>query len=258
MIRVMSFNVRYGLADDGENHWNNRKDLALERIQAFDPDLLGLQECRDDHQAGFLRDHLIGHRFYGVHRGGPGETALEMAPLFFRRKSFHLVDSGCFWLSETPETPGSRSWKSNYPRTVSWVRLGCPESGRELVYANTHFDYEPEAIIGDARCLKQWLEQLGRDTPLILSGDFNAEKDSAAYQLLTTNLCDAYHQMHPQSADESTYHAFGHPELRETIDWVLVSEHFQVLAAEIDRTHKGNLFPSDHYPLTAVLDWKAA
>lgn len=256
MIRVMSFNIRYGLADDGDNHWHNRKEFALERIRVFDPDLLGLQECRDDHQAEFLRAHLSGHQFYGVHRGGPGETALEMAPLFVRRESFQLLDSGCFWLSETPEVSGSLSWKSNYPRTLSWVRLACTESGRELVYANTHFDYEPEAILGDARCLNQWLEQLGRDTPLILSGDFNAEKDSQAYRLLTTDLGDAYHQVHPQVTDESTYHAFGHWEQRETIDWILVSRHFQVVTAEIDRTRKGNLFPSDHYPITAVLDWK--
>jgi endonuclease/exonuclease/phosphatase family metal-dependent hydrolase len=80
MIRVMSFNIRYGLANDGDNHWHNRKELALDRIRAFAPDLLGLQECRDDHQAEFVRANLPDHHFYGIHRGGPGDTALEMAP----------------------------------------------------------------------------------------------------------------------------------------------------------------------------------
>ncbi|WP_448873640.1 endonuclease/exonuclease/phosphatase family protein [Desulfobulbus propionicus] len=258
MIRVMSFNIRYGLANDGDNHWNNRKTFALERIQAFQPDLLGLQECRDDHQAGYIRANLPEHHFYGIHRGGPGDTALEMAPLLFFRPAFALLDSGCFWLSETPEVAGSISWKSNYPRTVSWVRLVCRTSGRELLYVNTHFDYQPEAVSGDARCLGQWLERIGRSTPLILTGDFNAKKKSEAYQLLTTHLFDTYRRAHPDGADEATFHAFGHWEEREAIDWILASDHFQVLKADIDRAQRGNLFPSDHYPLTAVLDWKAA
>lgn len=257
MFRVMSFNIRYGLADDGENNWNNRKAFALERIRAFGPDLLGLQECRDDHQATFVRTHLAEYQFYGIHRGGSGDTALEMAPLLFSRPAFTLIDSGCFWLSETPEVAGSRNWKSNYPRTVSWVRLACKKSGRELLFVNTHFDYEPEAIMGDARCLCQWLERIGRDTPLILTGDFNAAKDSGAYRLLTANLHDAYRLAHPLGGDQATYHAFGHGEQGTAIDWILVSDHFQVVAAEIDHARKGRLFPSDHYPITAMLGWKS-
>jgi endonuclease/exonuclease/phosphatase family metal-dependent hydrolase len=256
MIRVMSFNIRYGLANDGDNHWHNRKGLALDRIRAFAPDLLGLQECRDDHQAEFVRANLPDHHFYGIHRGGPGDTALEMAPLLFYRPSFSLLDSGCFWLSETPEVPGSIGWDSHYPRTVSWVKLCCRKSGREFIYVNTHFDYQPEAIINDARCLRHWLDLLGHNVPLIITGDFNAEKDSEAYQLLTADLIDAFRQTHPSKQDEATFHAFGHWQELAALDWILISDHFQVIEAEIDRTHKGSLFPSDHYPLTAVLDWK--
>ncbi len=42
MIKLMSFNIRYGLAEDGENRWERRKSLVVDRIKAFDPDLLGL------------------------------------------------------------------------------------------------------------------------------------------------------------------------------------------------------------------------
>ena len=71
MIKVMTFNIRMGLANDGMNHWRYRKSLALGRINAFKPDLLGIQECYDDEaQAGFLQQHLAGYEFYGVQRGG--------------------------------------------------------------------------------------------------------------------------------------------------------------------------------------------
>ncbi|MHB8149130.1 MAG: endonuclease/exonuclease/phosphatase family protein [Desulfobulbia bacterium] len=262
MIKVMSFNIRVGLADDGENHWECRKSFALERIHAFGPDLLGLQECLDTEQAEFVRTRLPDYHFFGVHRGGPGGTALEMAPLLFRRSSFRLLDTGCFWLSETPEIPGSMSWQSNYPRTVSWARLSCRLTGSVLTSINTHFDYEPTAIEGDARLLRQWLDQIRQDTALIVTGDFNADKDSNAYRLLTGDgtLIDALRQVlphGPNGEDEATFHAYGLQEEMAAIDWILVSGHFRVLAAQIDRSRQGNLFPSDHYPITAVLDWKA-
>ncbi|MCL1981071.1 MAG: endonuclease/exonuclease/phosphatase family protein [Proteobacteria bacterium] len=257
MIKVMSFNIRYGLAPDGENHWHHRKQLALARIRAFDPDLLGLQECRDDEQAEFVRQGLPGHHFYGIHRGGPGDTALEMAPLLFRQSSFSLLDSGCFWLSETPEVAGSMSWDSAYARTVSWAKLACRTTGRVLTYANTHFDYEPSAVVNHARCLRHWLDQIGM--PLILTGDFNADKDSESYQLLTgSTMGDAFRLSPPAGADEITYHAYGQEEDEEraAIDWILISDHFRVITTQIDRTRAGHLFPSDHYPITAVLDWQ--
>ena len=262
MIKVMSFNIRYGLANDGENHWNNRKFLALARIQAFGPDLLGLQECRDDAQADYVRLNLPDYHFLGIHRGGPGDTALEMAPLLFRRSAFELLDTGCFWLSETPEVSGSRSWGSAYPRTVTWARLACQPTGAVLTYVNTHFDFEPPAAIDEnAKVLRQWLDQIRHETPLIVTGDFNTDRESSAYRLLTGDgaLIDTFRQVNPNGEDEATFHAFGKPEPEEmtAIDWILVSDHFHVLEAQIDRTRLGDLFPSDHYPVTAVVDWKA-
>jgi len=259
MIKVMSFNIRVGLADDGENHWNFRKSYALARIEAFGPDLLGLQECIDGAQADFIRANLPDYHFLGIHRGGPGDTAREMAPLLFRRSAFRLLDTGCFWLSETPEIPGSMSWGSNYPRTVTWARLACRPTGTLLTYVNTHFDYEPAAIDGDARVLRQWLDGIGQDTALIVTGDFNADKDSYAYRILIGDgtLVDTLRRIGPDKADEATFHAYGRQEEMVPIDWILASCHFRVLDAQIDRSRQGNLFPSDHYPVTAVLDWEA-
>lgn len=257
MIKVMSFNIRYGRADDGANHWHNRKRLVMARIKAFGPDLLGLQECRDDEQADFIRTSLPEYHFFGVHRGGPGETALEMAPLLVRKAAFALLDSGCFWLSETPAAPGSISWSSAFPRTVCWVRLRCRSTGAELVYINTHFDYEPTAIRGAAHCLRHWLDHSLPQNPLILTGDFNTERKSDAYRLLTDGgvLIDTYRHIHPNQPDAVTFHGFGQPMASEAIDWILVSEHFRIVDAAIDRTRDGQLFPSDHYPVTALLDW---
>ncbi len=259
MIKVMSFNIRYGLADDGENCWDKRKSLVVSRVRSFDPDLLGLQECRDDTQAEFVKSKLSAYHFYGVRREGNGDTALEMAPILFRKASFQLIQTGQFWLSQTPQSPGSKSWDSVFARTATWVKLLHLPTSRSLVFLNTHFDYQPVAIAESAKLLQRWAIQTIKRHPLVLTGDFNTDKNSLAYKQMKAhgNLADTYRQVHPQRDNETTFHGFGGTSSElAPLDWILVSKHFEVLEAKIDRAQEGKLFPSDHYPVTAVLIWK--
>jgi endonuclease/exonuclease/phosphatase family metal-dependent hydrolase len=257
MIKAMTFNIRYGSANDGENHWEKRKSLVIDRIQAFSPDLIGLQECRDDAQAKFIRRNLPEYHFYGVRREGGHETALEMASVLVRKNSFKISRKGCFWLSETPNVPGNKSWDSVFPRIVTWIEAVQRISGRTIVYANTHFDYMPLAIEESARLLADWAEQIARQYPLIVTGDFNTNKDSTAYQRLVGGMLeDVFRQAHPEASHEGTFHNYGQLNNEATIDWILASKHFKVISAEVDRYHEEGLYPSDHYPLTGELDWK--
>lgn len=256
MITVMTFNLRYGTANDGRNRWPNRRMLALGRIRFHNPDLLGLQECRDDDQAEFVKSALPDYTFYGVRRATSGDTALEMAPVLFRRAAFTPIDHGHFWLSETPDVAGSQSWDSVFARTVTWARLIHRETGRTLIVANTHFDYQPMAVRESAGVLSARLSALAGSTPVIATGDFNADKNSPAYRaLLSGGLGDAFRQAHPDPGDEATFNGFGQAEGPLPIDWVLISSHFVVSGAQIDRTRQGGLFPSDHDPVVAALEW---
>ncbi len=257
MIRVMSFNIRYGLAPDGSNRWHRRKALVIERIHAFKPDLLGLQECRDDAQAAYVRGQLPEYEFIGVRRAGGGTTDAEMAPLLYLQSSFSEVKRGHFWLSETPEIAGSKSWGSVFARTATWVELLPNDGGPGIVFLNTHLDYgTDEAIEMSARLLQRWVAGIVDQRAVVITGDFNAGKDSPAYAFLASGgvLSDVYRAIHAGSGgEEGTYHGFGQPDQLAPIDWILASAPFQVLEAAIDRTSRGGLYPSDHYPLTAVL-----
>jgi endonuclease/exonuclease/phosphatase family metal-dependent hydrolase len=258
MIKLMSFNIRYGLADDGENRWERRKSLVVDRIKVFDPDLLGLQECRDDSQAEFIKASLPEYEFLGVPRGGDSSTAPEMAPILFKRPAFQIKQWDAFWLSETPHIPGSQSWGSVFPRTVTWADLNHAASHRSLVFVNTHFDYEPSAIQGSAHMLMEWIDDAIDHHPLLITGDFNTDKSSSAYRQLTSGdplLQDVVRTGMGTQENEGTFHGFGTELHPQSIDWMLVSDHFSVLNAEVDRYYEGNLFPSDHYPITASLDW---
>ena len=120
-VRVMSYNIRYGTANDGENHWDKRRVFLIDTIRQFDPDLLGTQET-----LGFQRDYLAKalptYEVLGVGRDDGAEKG-EMTALYFKRDRFEKLDGGHFWLSETPEIPASKSWDTALTRMATWVRL---------------------------------------------------------------------------------------------------------------------------------------
>ena len=106
--------------------------------------------------------------------------------------------------------------------------------------------------------LKDWIGEAIENHPLLLTGDFNADKNSLAYQRLTLDdplLIDVFKSGDFEHGNEGTYHGYGKETQPASIDWILVSGHFKILGAEIDRYHEGNLFPSDHYPIITTLDW---
>jgi endonuclease/exonuclease/phosphatase family metal-dependent hydrolase len=255
----MSFNVRYAEADDGEQSWDRRRPVLVERIRAFDPDLLGLQELSDGAAARYVRRRLAGWTFVGI-RSSDDEWAVEMAPIFFKRRAFEQLSAGHFWLSETPEIAGSLGWDAAFARTATWAELRHRETERTLTFLNTHVDYEPRACEHSAMLLRDWIERTVQRQPVVITGDFNAIKGSPAYNHLAGNgsLADTYRCIHSPGPNEGSYHGYGTVADPTSIDWILASSAFEVRGADVDRARDGRLFPSDHDPVTAVLEWKHA
>jgi endonuclease/exonuclease/phosphatase family metal-dependent hydrolase len=265
-VRVMSFNIRYGTARDGENRWDNRREFVVETIRAFDPDLLGTQET-----LGFQRDYLAeklpGYAVLGVGRDDGAERG-EMMALYFKRDRFEKLDGGHFWLSETPEKPGSKSWDSSLPRMVTWVRLRDRHrpDAQPISFFNTHFDHQgPQARLESAKLLRARLAAAAKDSLCIVTGDFNAGEGSPPYRALFETMgetgspvVDSFRVQHPQRGDrEGTFSGFDAKEVRGSrIDWIGMSAGWTVSAAAIDRTAREGRTPSDHFPVTAILERK--
>lgn len=253
--RVMCFNVRVSIARDGDNAWPHRRELLLRTIKAFDPDLLGAQECFPD-QVAFLREHLDGHGFVGVGRAD-GDAGGEFVPIFYRDALFELLDAGTFWLSDTPDQPGSRGWDANLPRIVTWTRLRHRRDDRPLLCINTHFDHiGAQARAESATLLKRWIDQNAGALPVLVMGDFNDGPGSVAYQRLCQPtgraLIDVFDADHPESSG-GTFHGFSGQPTMPRIDWILHTRELETTRAAIDRTHEQGRYPSDHFPVTALL-----
>jgi endonuclease/exonuclease/phosphatase family metal-dependent hydrolase len=262
-VRVMSFNIRYGTAKDGENHWDRRQEFLVETIHAFAPDLLGTQET-----LGFQRDYLAeklpGYDHLGVGRND-GRADGEMMALYFRRERFEKLDGGHFWLSETPEQIGSKSWDSSLPRMVTWVKLRDRRQpdATPIVFFNTHFDHMgKQARLESARLLRRRVGELGADSTVIVTGDFNAGEGSDPYRALfgsqddvPSPVVDTYRSVHPERGpQEGSFSGFKASATQgERIDWIAVTRNWQIVSATIDRTARDGRTPSDHFPVTAVL-----
>ncbi|MGV3486274.1 MAG: endonuclease/exonuclease/phosphatase family protein [Planctomycetaceae bacterium] len=262
-VKVMSFNIRYGTAPDGENHWNRRKEFLIDTIRAYSPDLLGTQET-----LGFQRDYLASefpeYDHLGVGRVDGG-TDGEMTALFFRKERFERLDGGHFWLSETPEKIGSLSWDSSLPRMVTWVKLRerRGEAPLELVFFNTHFDHKGVvARVESARLLREKVDEIGNGTPVVVTGDFNAAEGSDPYKTLFARaadgpppLVDSLRALEPsRGKHEGTFSGFkAEVTLGHRIDWIGLSPDWKILSAGIDRTAKDGVTPSDHFPVVATI-----
>ncbi|WP_414660969.1 endonuclease/exonuclease/phosphatase family protein [Horticoccus sp. 23ND18S-11] len=262
-VRVMSYNVRNSRAADGENAWPKRLELFFEPIRDFGPDLIGFQEVLADQHDEIAR-RLTAYSFSGVARDD-GVRKGEWSLIGYRKERFSLVKAGDFWLSETPDVIGSKSWDAALTRLCSWVRLRDRITGRELVYANTHFDHKGVIARREAsRVLSERLAPIAAGVPAILSGDLNINEDNPAYLVLVqptnpalTRWIDTYRAVHPvRKPDEASFNGFKDVVVGSRIDFIFCTSHFTPTAAAIVRTSRNGRFPSDHYPVTAVLQPK--
>ena len=262
-LRVASFNIRYGTADDGENRWEKRKDLVVGTIRKLDPDLLGVQEALA-FQVDELKAVLPAYDFVGVGRDD-GRRAGEFAGIYYRKDRFEQLAVGHIWLSETPDQPGSRGWDASLPRVATWVRLRDLRTARPLFVINAHFDHRgPRARVESAKLMRRTIEELHEGAPVIVTGDFNATEDDEPYAALrgaagdAQRLLDTYRAAHPERRpDEATFNGFTGNRTGSRIDWILHSGDLRTVAAEISYERDGERYPSDHYPVSAVLAYEA-
>ena len=255
-VRVMSFNLRLDVASDSGDAWPHRRDAAAAIVRGAD--VVGVQEALP----GMLDDldaRLPGFARVGVGRDADGGG--EQSAVLYRADRFEATASGTFWLSPTPDVPGSVGWDAALPRVATWVRLR-ERGGRPLVVVNTHFDHVGgEARRQSARLLVDRALALADGAPLVVTGDVNAADTSAVYRTLTQALRDARLVSEaPATGPAATWNDFGRASSDRRIDLVLVGGPLRVLRAGTDDRTLGDVagtdnarLPSDHYPVTATV-----
>lgn len=266
-LRLMSFNIRYENSGDPDSRsWRQRVIGAVRMIREEAPDVIGVQEALHG-QAADLWASLPDYEFYGVGRDDGGRVG-EYSGIFFRRDRFEpdLSDHGTFWLSDTPEIPGSKTWGNEIPRVASWLRLVDRSTQRGFYVFNTHWDHRHQGSREHAALLlaKRIDGRRNPDQPVILLGDFNAVENNPAVDYFTgkrvpllgreeiwqNRLTDTFQSLHAGEKTRTTLHFWNGTRAGSLkVDHILVSAKATVIAAEIrDRDQP---MVSDHFPVTA-------
>jgi endonuclease/exonuclease/phosphatase family metal-dependent hydrolase len=253
-LRVMSFNVRVPVAADGPNRWEARRDLMVRTIREEHPDVMGTQELHQE-QGDYIVSKLPQYTWFGIDRRG-GHSDEHMG-VFYRKDKLVLKDSGNFWLSDTPDVPGSISWGHPLPRMVTWALFEDKANGRTFYYYNTHLPYrdedEPARVKGATEIVGR-LAKLPSNAPFILTGDLNSDASGPTYATIAKVLTDSRAVAPKVEGPEKTFHNFtGAPTQR--IDFIFERGFKPTYFATVTTQQDGR-YPSDHFPVVTDLDWK--
>lgn len=258
-LTIMSFNIRYGTAKDGENHWTARRQMVFEVIREQDADLIGLQEAL----ASQIDEILAAVPAYAVVGVGRDDAARkgEFSAILFRKDRLQVAEAGTFWFSNTPTVPGSKSWGNRITRISTWARF-VDRDGQGFYHFNVHLDHESQPSREQSTALlRQRLDarSFGRE-PVIVTGDFNVGESNPALATLVGRsapdalppLVDTFRVLHPRDTTVGTFTGFKFGSVAgDKIDYVLVQPGTDVMSASIVRTSRNDRYPSDHFPVVA-------
>jgi endonuclease/exonuclease/phosphatase family metal-dependent hydrolase len=271
-LNIMSFNIRRGTAKDRNNHWIFRRNLVHQILDLYRPDVLGLQEAMD-FQIAALRRMLPGYAMVGS--GGLGGSEGMHTAIFFNETRFSLFEEGTFWLSDTPDVPGSKGWGNILPRTCTWVRLIEKESGQGFYFYNTHLNHiSQRSRKKSVVFLAQRIQERAFQDPFVLMGDFNARERSAPIKYLKGKvhlnmkarggslnpvpLLDTFRQRYPKRRNVVTFHGFRRFLFRFRLDYIFVPSIFKVHDVKIIQLRWKKCYPSDHFPILTRIEIPAS
>lgn len=243
-ITVMTLNLRFGLADDGENSWEHRKRAYPEMFSKIRPDFIGVQEA-NNFQTDFLAEILSDYHFIGKRDPSPD---FWQNNIIFYRSPWTCLKNKHFFLSDTPHM------KSQFPDST-WPRqctMGLfKNNDHTLIHANTHFDFKSSVQEQSAALILDLLNEFSENTATIITGDFNTTPSSATYKLFQdSGFRDLFSHEH-----SSTFHGFTGKDVGGHIDWILYKGHLKGIKHTIIREPFLGIYPSDHYPVLSVFEF---
>lgn len=249
-ITVMTFNLRCDKPDQGVRQWEKRVGAIASVIQHYQPDLVGTQEGKP-HQLKDLQALLLEYKFVGGDRSGTGED--EHCAIFYKPELLKLQQTQDFYLSDTPEIPGSITWETRLPRMATWANFQVGKPSISLTIVNTHLDHEiAKARELGAALLSLRLMEFPAEDYVILTGDFNANSRTLERIILADNYRIQDTLANLPLAEQKTFHDFtGEPvDARDTI---YGDRRFHIEQVIIDNKQWEGIWPSDHFPVIVKL-----
>ncbi len=258
-ITVMTFNIRLNTVSDSLNAWPYRKDKVSSTILYHAVDILGVQEALHQQMVD-LQERLPAYKALGGGRDD-GKEKGEYSAIFYDTTRLQLLQTKMFWLSETPEIPGSKSWDAAITRMVTWAKFKDRKTKKIFFAFNTHFDHIGKVARREsAHIILNKVKEIAGSSPVVFTGDFNAEPaDEPIRVIMDTkdplHLTDSKElSVTPHYGPFGTFNGFQNKERNDQpIDYIFLKGKWKVLThATISQTWQGR-FASDHFSVLAKL-----
>lgn len=250
-MRIMSFNIR--CTNVGSDTWEDRIGIVSQTMLESEADSIGVQEATPQWMAALKKN--IGNKYAHVGVGrDDGKNEGEYSAVFYLKEKYTAIDSGTFWLSETPDKP-SYGWDAVCRRVCTWVLLENKDSGEKYVHINTHFDHI--GVVARRNSVDMIVKKASEfsNTPVVFTADMNVVQDSENYnQFVNSGVLFDTKFAAPDTMNYCTYHD-THPEQNkdEVIDYVMINNGFEALTYRVVTEGIDGRFVSDHYPIYADL-----
>ncbi len=248
-ITVATYNIRYDNKNDGINTWPNRKENVKALIRFHEFDIFGTQEGLRNQLNDIVE--LNEFAFLGAGRDD-GKEAGEHSAIFYRKDRFNVLQSGNFWLSETPDKPG-KGWDATCcNRICSWAKFSDLNTKKVFYFFSVHFDHQGvEARRQSGKLMVAKIREIAKNEPVILVGDFNSTPETEQIQHIQTLLSDAHNvTATPPYGPEGTFNSFKFDApMDKRIDYIFVSKPFNVLKYGVLTDANEQRYPSDHQPV---------
>ncbi len=255
-VSLMTYNIRYDNPGDGDNWWEYRKHDVIAVIKRYQPEILGIQEGLD-HQVGFLNESLTDYQYVGIGRDGKGIIS-EFTAIFYDTTKYNLIDTKTFWLSPTPDVV-SKGWDAALNRISTYASFEERTSGAIIHVFNAHFDHiGEEARENSARLIVDQINKWNlQQQAVVVMGDFNSTPNSKAIAHLQESLTDTRTALSQKpSGPAGTFTGFDkEAELLHQIDYIFMKNMTVFSQRHIDDLRPNLLWPSDHLPVYAVLNF---
>ena len=254
-ISFMTYNVRYGLADDGKNSWEYRKEFLASQINFYNPDIFGIQEGLP-FQVEYIISQLPKHSFIGKSRDGKGKG--EYSAIFYNHDKFEVLKQHTFWLSSTPDKV-SKGWDAAYPRICTYGLFKDKQTNKEFWVINTHLDHigikaREQSVLFILKKIKQINTE---NYPLIFMGDLNAEPESKPISILRSGMNDSKEiSIEKPFGPSGTFNAFNFDKaVTKRIDYIFISKNntIKVNKYAVLSDSEDLKYPSDHLPVYVEL-----
>lgn len=249
-LSVMSFNIRYGTADDGPDRWELRREQMFALLKAQAPDVIGLQEALH-FQIDEILAALPEYRMVGVGRSDGGQGG-EYAAILYRASRLSVRQTSTFWFSDTPEIVKSNTWGAALERICTWA-LFDDAQGAPFYLFNLHLDHvsQPAREKSGALLLDR-IAARSPALPVIVTGDFNTGEANPVTRAVTKVMRDTFRVVYPDATEVGTANQFkAGATTGEKIDYIFVEPGTEVISADIVRTSVEGRYPSDHFPVVA-------